>query len=123
MSWSTISFVGGFDSPDCQWMKTIFQHLYEASATSEYDELALYASKAAGHGVTLYLSPRATSRVRAAVSRYSFVTCLRPAAEDVELILGAAPARSTEWCESSTFDRWGAEMDVLATRGFEADHA
>eukprot|EP01036_Dinobryon_divergens_P021448 gene21448-29447_t len=80
MPWSMISFAGGFDSPDCRWIRTIFQHLYEASAPSEYDELALYASKDVGRGVTLYLSPRATSRVRAAVSRYSLVMCQRPAA-------------------------------------------
>lgn len=49
--------------------------------------------------VTLYLSPRATSRVSSAVSRYSLILCQRPIAEDVERVLGAAPAKSTEWCE------------------------
>jgi len=102
---------GGFASPECAWVTTIFQHLYEATSARDYDELALYAGR---DNVTLYFTPRATARFGAAVSRYRLSGCDRPAGVDVVLLLGDGRAADPEWCELSyTERRAGGEGDRL----------
>lgn len=106
MPWSKISFAGGFASADCAWVRTVFQHLYEAASARDYDELALYAAR---DSCTLYFTPRATARFEAAVSRYNLRLCQRPTAGDVVLLLGDARAEDPAWCELSYAERRAEE--------------
>ncbi len=63
--------------------------------------MALYRCKDEADGVTLYLSPQATARLHAAMSRFDLTDCVRPETEAVELVIGAPLAWRLEWCESS----------------------
>jgi hypothetical protein len=105
MNWSSIAFDGGLLSSDCIWARTVFQHLYEAAADAEYDELALYVAKTPGHPVIFYLSPRATDRFNAADAHLHLTACERPDTENVELLLGHPLAWHTEWCELTFAER------------------
>jgi hypothetical protein len=44
MPWSRIAFAEGFESANCRWVRTVFQHLYEHANDEEFDSLALYRS-------------------------------------------------------------------------------
>lgn len=118
MPWSRIAFAEGFDSANCRWVRTVFQHLYEHASDEEFDALALYRDLAQGR-VTLFLSPRGTAKLRAAMSRFALVDCERPEAEAVELVIGAPLAARPEWCELSPAERlaeaeiaYGADLQV-----------
>ena len=113
MPWSRISFAGGYDSPDCLWLRTVFQALYEHVTEDEYDALVLYRAKRPDAEATLYLSPRATSRLRAAVSRFDLRDCERPAAEDVEVAIGVAIAWDPAFCEHSAAERAAIRDDAV----------
>ncbi|MEQ1901598.1 MAG: hypothetical protein ABL866_12795 [Devosia sp.] len=105
MPWSSIAFAEGFESPNSAWIRTVFHNLYEHASDEEFDELALYRAKGEAEGVTLYLSPRATARLRAAMSRFDLTDCERPETEAVELVIGAPLAWRTEWCETPLAER------------------
>ena len=105
MDWSCISIDGGLLSPDCVSIRTAFQSRYETAAASEYDELALYVAKSPADPVTLYLSPRATSRFSAAESRLHLTPCERPDTEAVDLLLGHPLAWHTDWSELTFAER------------------
>lgn len=62
MPWSRITFPQGFESPECRWVRTVFQQLYIHAPDQEFDALALYRNTGTD-GVTLYLSPRGTARL------------------------------------------------------------
>lgn len=104
MPWSRIAFADGFDSANCQWVLTVFQHLYEHVPDDEFDELALYRDRLIT-GVTLYLSPRASARLRMAMSRFDLWDCPRPRAAEVELVLGPALAADPAWCDMLPLER------------------
>jgi hypothetical protein len=97
-----ISFASGLASPESSWVRTVFQALYEAASARDYDELAMYAGR---EERTLYFSPRATARLDAAVSRYSFTMTERPALGDVVLLLGDERAADPAWCELPYVER------------------
>lgn len=108
MSWSKISSAGGLASPECRWIRTVFQHLYETASARDYDELALYAGR--DHR-TLYVSPKATLRLETAATLFGLVGCERPDDADVVLLLGDLRASSPSWCER-TFEERRADEEV-----------
>lgn len=118
MPWSRIAFAEGFDSANCRWVRTVFQHLYEHVSDDEFDALALYRDRDGLAGVTLYFSPRATARLRAAMSRFILIDCERPESETVELVIGAPLAARTEWCELAPAERL-AEAEAAYGGGLE----
>src|SRR3569623_2751495 len=97
-----ISSAGGLASPESSCVRTVFQALYEAASARDYDELAMYAGR---DERSLYFSPRATARLGAAVSRYSFDVTERPAPGDVVLLLGDGRAADPAWCELHCIER------------------
>ena len=105
MPWSRIAFEDGLESSNAAWIRTIFQHLYESASDEEFDTMALYRGNEATNGVTLYLGPRATTRLRAAMSRFDLVECERPETEAVELLIGAPLAWRPEFVELELTER------------------
>jgi hypothetical protein len=80
--------------------------------------MALYRAKDEATGVTLILSPRATAKLTAAMSRFDLIQCERPATEAVELVIGAPLAWRPEWCEMSLADRL-AEAEIAYRNDLE----
>jgi len=119
MPWSRIAFADGFDSPNCRWVRTVFQHLYEHASDEDFDIVALYRDKLLT-GVTLYFSPRGTARLRAAMSRFDLVDCARPDAVEVSLVVGAPLAANPRWCEMTRSERL-LEAEAAYTTSIEVD--
>ena len=71
---------------------------------AEFDALALYRGRGK-RAATLYLSPRATARLRAAMSRFDLSDCARPDAADVEVVLGHPMAADPAWCDLTPMER------------------
>lgn len=121
MPWSRIVFPKGFSSPNCQWVRTVFQQLYLHAPDHEFDALALYRSTAPDQAVTLYFSNRATAKLRGAMSRFDLLDCPRPDATEVEVILGHPMAADPSWCDLSPMERLAeaeeayAHIEVIAT--------
>ena len=119
MPWSRIAFAEGFDSANCRWVRTVFQHLYEHASDEDFDTFALYRDKLLT-GVTLYLSPRGTARLRAAMSRFDLVDCARPDVSEIELVIGAPLAVDPQWCEMTRSQRL-LEAEAAYTANIEVD--
>jgi hypothetical protein len=113
MPWSLISFAEGFDSPSCQWVRTVFQQLYMHATDNEFDALALYRGRGK-QDATLYLSPRATARLRAAMSRFDLSDCARPDAADVVVVLGHPMAADPGWCDLTPMERLAEAEEAYA---------
>jgi hypothetical protein len=114
MPWSCIVFEDGFESADCRWVRTVFQQIYLHAPDHEFDALALYRSVEPVNSVTLYLSPRANARLRAAMSRFLLMDCQRPDALDVEVVLGHPMAADPSWCELSPLERLAEAEEAYA---------
>lgn len=113
MPWSRIAFAEGFESANCRWVRTVFQHVYEHAPDEEFDSLALYRDLA-DEGVTLFFSPRGTARLRAAMSRFNLIECERPNAESVELVIGPPLAARPDWCDLSPAERLAEAEEAYA---------
>lgn len=94
-------------------LRIVFQALYEHASEDEYDALVLYRAKSSDAGVTLYLSPRATARLRAAVSRFSLTDCERPEAKDIDVAIGPPIAWDPAFCEYSPDERAAIRDDAV----------
>jgi hypothetical protein len=70
--------------------------------------------------VTLFLSPRGTAKLRAAMSRFALIDCPRSNADSVEIVVGAPLAARPEWCELSTAERL-AEAEMAYGSDLEVD--
>lgn len=114
MPWSRIVFEDGFESANCRWVRTVFQQIYLNAPDHEFDALALYRSVDPATAVTLYLSPRASARLRAAMSRFDLIDCRRPDAAEVEVVLGHPMAADPSWCELSPMERLAEAEEAYA---------
>lgn len=114
MPWSCIVFEESFECANCRWVRTVFQQVYLHAPDHEFDSLALYRSVEPSLTVTLYLSPRASARLRAAMSRFDLTDCPRPDAAEVEVVLGHPLAADPSWCELSPMQRLAEAEEAYA---------
>ncbi|MEO6012812.1 MAG: hypothetical protein ABIQ30_04400 [Devosia sp.] len=111
-----IAFADGYESSQYQWFKIAFQHLFDRS-DAEVEELAVYVPREP-HTAVVYLTPRASGRIAAAMPLYVLEDCQRPATEDVALLIGTEFASSTDWCELDEEQR----ARRIALAGDDAHH-